>query len=90
MSQRASSARTRAAKARSGVMSPAVLPGVSRASRISSAMASASSRSSAASMRVTPSSASGTPPGVMRSWKVRHASVVSAGRKASLSSLRRA
>ena len=54
--RRPSSSRTRSARARSGVIKAAVRPGVSNASRRTMASASASSRSSSASIRATPAS----------------------------------
>ena len=83
MSQRRSSAETRAASVRSGVINAAVRVGSSSASRRMTAMAVASSRSSAASTRPMPSSATATRAGSSRSCRVFHRCVVSAGRSAS-------
>ncbi len=68
--QRASSAETRRAIDGSGVIRAAVLPGVSRTSRIAIASASASSVSLSATITATPSSASATAAGASAASRI--------------------
>ena len=89
MSKRTSSADTRRAIVRSGVINAAVRLGVSNARRMNSAKVKASKRSSVASIRLTPSSAlEKVAPRVAR--YSRQCSVLSAGRNACAANSRRA
>ncbi len=89
MPKRSSSADTRRARLRSLVTSAAVLSPGAMARRKAIAIATASSRSFAASTSVTCSSASATPASGKEPRPAIHASVVSAGRSASLTNRER-
>ena len=82
--QRPSSAATRIASARSGVTRAALCPGCSSVSRRAIAMASASSRSSAASTMATPVNPAAVRPACSARSIATQRSVVSAGRSASV------